>query len=138
MSRSGYTDGDDWSMIRWRGQVASATRGRRGQKFFRDLLVALEAMPEKKLISGNLISPDGSVCALGALGRERGRISTLVELDPEYCNDHLAGLFDVTHQLIAETEWVNDEVGRYDETPEMRWRRVHAWVESQIWDWTWE
>jgi hypothetical protein len=37
MSRSGYSDdyGDDepWQLIMWRGAVASAFRGRRGQPF---------------------------------------------------------------------------------------------------------
>ena len=59
MSRSGYTDYDDsdfanWNHIRWRGQVASATRGKRGQQFFRDLIAALDAMPTKVLITDDL------------------------------------------------------------------------------------
>ena len=53
MSRSGYTDDldDDLAMGRWRGMVASATRGRRGQKLLTDLLAALDAMPEKALVA---------------------------------------------------------------------------------------
>lgn len=55
MSRSGYSDDlDSWSMIRWRGAVTSATRGARGQAFFREMLAALDAMPEKKLIADDL------------------------------------------------------------------------------------
>ena len=38
MSRSGYSDDlDNWDLIRWRGQVSSAIRGKRGQGFLREL-----------------------------------------------------------------------------------------------------
>lgn len=59
MSRSGYSedyDGDHWDLIRWRGAVASSIRGKRGQAFLREALAALDAMPEKKLITGDLIA----------------------------------------------------------------------------------
>lgn len=54
MSRSGYADwcDDNWAMIRWRGAVASAVRGKRGQAFLRELATTLDAMPEKRLIGG--------------------------------------------------------------------------------------
>jgi hypothetical protein len=69
VSRSGYIDDiDDWQMIKWRGQVASAIRGRRGQKFLTDLYNALEALPEKRLIKHELKDETGEVCAIGALG----------------------------------------------------------------------
>ncbi len=56
MSRSGYCDDldDPLELGRWRAQVASATRGKRGQKLLRDMLAALDAMPEKRLVSGVL------------------------------------------------------------------------------------
>jgi hypothetical protein len=68
MSRSGY--GDDAEPLefgRWRGQVASAIRGRRGQKFFHDLIAALDAMPVKRLVTSTLKDEGREVCALGAL-----------------------------------------------------------------------
>lgn len=45
MSRSGYNDYsiDNWDLIRWRGQVASAIKGKRGQAFLRELIEALVA-----------------------------------------------------------------------------------------------
>jgi hypothetical protein len=58
MSRSGYTDGYDYdngSFAMYRGVVASALRGKRGQTFLRDLVEALDAMPERRLIEGDLI-----------------------------------------------------------------------------------
>lgn len=53
MSRSGYCDDcdDPLALGRWRAQVKSATRGKRGQKLLRDMLAALDAMPEKRLIT---------------------------------------------------------------------------------------
>lgn len=56
MSRSGYHDDmkDPLAYGRWRAQVKSATRGKRGQKLLKDMLSALDAMPEKRLVSGAL------------------------------------------------------------------------------------
>ena len=46
MSRSGYSDDYEPSNIAmWRGQVASAMRGKRGQAFLRELIEALDAFP---------------------------------------------------------------------------------------------
>ena len=73
MSRSGYYDdgGDDlWALICWRGAVKSALRGARGQAFLREMAAALDMMPVKQLIRHELIK-DGSVCAIGAVGRAR-------------------------------------------------------------------
>lgn len=45
MSRSGYSEElDQWDLIRWRGQVASAIRGKRGQAFLRAMLAALSLL----------------------------------------------------------------------------------------------
>lgn len=61
MSRSDYSeDLDMWDLIRWRGQVASAIRGKRGQKLLRDLAAALDAMPVKALIADELQTEDGA------------------------------------------------------------------------------
>lgn len=129
MSRSGYSEDCDnnWDMIKWRGWVASATRGKRGQAFFRELVSALEAMPEKRLIEDEL-RKDGEVCTLGALGAKRG-----VDLESISPDDHdrLATTFDVSSKLIQEVEYENDE-GGYRETPEQRWTRMHAWAKNQL------
>lgn len=68
MSRSGYCDDYDCDPLplgRWRGQVASAIRGKRGQAFLRELVAALDAMPEKRLIANDL-EQAGNVCAIAA------------------------------------------------------------------------
>jgi hypothetical protein len=143
MSRSGYDDCDDdrWSFIMYRGMVASATRGRRGQALLKDILIAMNAMPVKRLIAHEL-EQESSVCAIGAAGRLRGvDMSGLDPDDPET----VAGRFDVADCLAREIVWMNDECGYThewlpdqrqwrEETPEERFRRMRKWVRSQIKD----
>lgn len=135
MSRSGYSDDydgndDQWAQIRWRGAVESSIRGRRGQALLRELLEALDAMPEKRLIADDLITPSGEVCALGALGVKRGIADDLKTKDPwDYPN--LANIFGVAAPLIQEIEWMNDE-GVWGATPEQRWLNMRAWVAGRI------
>lgn len=129
MSRSGYSDDNDpWAHIRWRGQVASATRGKRGQRMFIELRDALDAMPNKRLITGDL-EADGEVCTLGALGQARG----IDMKDLDICDTEALGeTFDVAHQLAAEVMWMNDDAWPYCFSDEDRWTRVRAWVDQQI------
>ncbi len=130
MSRHGYSDDiDQWQMIKWRGQVASAIRGKRGQELLIDLVKALDAMPEKVLIADDLIDSQGDVCALGAVGVRRG--IPLSDLDPEE-PESIAEVFNIAEQLAREISYINDEGGNYNETPQQRWTRVRAWAMSQI------
>jgi hypothetical protein len=130
VSRSGYVDDDDidqWAHIRWRGQVASSIKGARGQAFLRELIEALDAMPEKRLIAKDLES-SGNVCAIGSVGVRRGvDLAVLDPHDPEGISD----AFGIAHQLVREIEWENDE-GAWDETPEQRWTRMRAWAVSRV------
>lgn len=130
MSRSGYTDEceNNWSAICWRGAVASAIRGKRGQAFLREMLGALDTMPEKRLISRELKAEDGDVCAIGAVGVKRG--VDMSKLDPEEY-DRVAEAFGISEKLAQEIVFMNDEY--YDvQTPEERWEKMRAWVVKQI------
>lgn len=130
MSRHGYSDDiDQWALIRWRGQVASAIRGNRGQQLLLDLIAALDSMPEKVLIAEELVNAEGDYCALGAVGAKRG--IAMDNLDPEE-PERVASAFDIAEQLAREITYVNDEGGRYDETPQARWQRVRAWAVSHV------
>lgn len=128
MSRSDYScDGDTWDLIRWRGQVASSIRGKRGQKLLKELAEALDAMPEKKLIADSL-KADGGYCALGVVGEKRGiKLNTL---DPEEY-ESVAEAFDIAAPLAREIVFVNDEECKH-RTPEQRWKYMRNWVEEQI------
>jgi hypothetical protein len=129
MSRANYSDDlDPLTLGRWRGRVASATRGKRGQQLFKDLLEALDTMPEKRLIAHELIA-DGEVCALGACGMKRGL--DMNDIDPDE-PDQVAVLFDIAEPLAREVVYMNDENGKCNETPEERWTRMRKWVAEQI------
>lgn len=129
MSRHGYSDDlTDWALIRWRGQVASAIRGRRGQALLIQLRDALDAMPEKALIASELVTEDGDVCALGCAAVARG--IDLTDCDPGD-TEYLAETLDVAVQLIREIAYENDE-GGWKETSEERWSRMRRWVEHHI------
>jgi hypothetical protein len=141
MSRSGYSDEDDGDNFPWRAQVANAIRGKRGQAFLRDLLAAIQALPDKRLIAGRWVEGD-SVCALGALGRARGvdmkPISEMVFQDDgdgealaEFYGK-VAKLFDIASQLAREVMHMNDEGNYAFENDEQRYRRMVSWVQSQI------
>lgn len=136
MSRSGYyEDTDDmWSHIRWRGAVASAIRGKRGQALLRDIAASMDAMPVKRLIAREL-ELNGEVCALGTVKERCTR--PVQEIDPEDY-ETVAAAFGVSEALVREIEYVNDECARWTqerglkETPEERFVRVREWVAEQI------
>ena len=129
MSRSGYCDdyGDDdpLALGRYRAQVASAIRGRRGQALLRELLAALDAMLDKQLVAGEL-EADGQFCALGVVGHARGL--NLASLDT-YDVESLGGTFNIADQLAREIMWVNDEyIGAWD------WVRIEICGPMRGWD----
>lgn len=130
MSRARYTeDFDDyWQLIRWRGAVASAIRGRRGQEFLREMKTAMDAMPAKQLIAYDIDTLQG-VCAIGSVTRSRKIDTSQVDL---YDYDTIASMLDVAPALVREIEYENDEVASHNETPEQRFARVYQWVCSQI------
>lgn len=131
MSRSGYSeDLDNWSLIRYRGAVQSAIRGKRGQAFLRELIDALDALPQKRLAPDSLQTSDGEFCALGAVGRSRGLdMSTMVDLDIET----VAAKFGIADAMAREIVFENDETWYGPAgTPELRFSRVRSWAESSI------
>ncbi len=137
MSRSGYSDDYDdenGALAMWRGQVASAIRGKRGQKLLRDLIEGLDALPEKVLIAERLQEPEtGCVCALGAVGLKRGiDLAPLEPLAEGGCTDAIGSAFDIASQLAAEVQYINDEGGWHRETPRARWERVRSWAIANL------
>jgi hypothetical protein len=128
MGRSGYSDGcEGWELIMWRGAVASAIRGKRGQEFLTKLLAALDALPEKRLIEGEL-EADGEVCAIGSVGRLQG--IDMSKLDPYEAVD-IADSFNISPALVKEIAFVNDE-WEWHATPEKRFEVVRKWAESHL------
>jgi len=144
MSRSGYSDDcdNDWQWIQWRGRVASAMRGKRGQAFLQEMLEAMASLPVRRLIANDLESADRvsfshwglieteSVCAIGAVGKARG--IDMTGLDPEDY-DSVATKFDIPTVLAQEIVWMNDEAS-WRETPEERFQRMRAWIETALYE----
>ena len=131
MSRSGYQDDcDGWELIMYRGAVASAIRGKRGQQFLRDLVTALDAMPSKRLIEGKL-EKEGEVCALGSVGKMRGISLPGFDLYDEQ-GDEMAKLFGIAPALAREVMFENDNDFCVPESPDERWQRVRAWAVQNI------
>ena len=107
MSRSGYSDDcEGWALICWRGAVNSAIRGKRGQAALRELLEALDSLPEQRLGGNSLVTAEGDYCTLGALGLKRGL--DLDSIDPED-RDAVAKAFGIAEALAAEIMFENDE-----------------------------
>lgn len=107
MNRSGYSDDidDTWAHIRWRGAVASAIRGERGQQLLREIAVTMDAMPIKELIAHDL-QVGGSFCTLGVVGAARG--IDMSHLDPEDPKQ-VAKVFGIAPALAQEIVFENDE-----------------------------
>lgn len=134
MSRSGYSDDcDGWALIRWRGAVNAAIRGKRGQATLLELAVALDALPEKRLAANSLVTADGEFCTLGALGRARGMTMSTIEADDR---EAVASAFGIAEALAAEIMYMNDEnpffYSTAPEAAEKRWQYMRKWVADQI------
>lgn len=133
MSRSGYSDDyeGDRPLEFYRQAVDRAMQGKRGQAFLREMLAALDALPEKKLIADDL-ERDGAVCAIGAVGKARGiRMDGIDIHDPR----EVAARFGVAWSMAAEIEYMNDEYLLRPETDEERFARMRKWVEAQLIEW---
>jgi len=124
MSRSGYSDeiDDNWGHIMWRGRVASSIRGKRGQAMLRELLGALDAMPDKRLYPNSFATESGEYCTLGVLGAARGtKMDDLGDAE-DGCDERLvAERFGVAAPLVQEIMWLND-----------RWVTDYKFVDVEI------
>jgi hypothetical protein len=141
MSRSGYSDDcGGWDLICWRGAVKSALSGKRGQAFLIELRDAMDAMPEKRLVTDTL-EADGQFCTLGVLGAKRGLDMRKIEA---HCPETVSEAFGIARAMASEIVFENDEHpghheqqadGSYKwvaESPERRWHRMRKWVDSHI------
>ena len=102
MSRHGYIDFDGEDPLaeaRWRGALKAAMRGKRGQTFFRELIAALDAMPNKELAAHSFVR-GGEVCALGAVALKNG--IDVSEFEPPDADDEDAWDDEVNHASLAE------------------------------------
>lgn len=127
MSRSGYSEDCEYLDL-WRSNVDRTIRGKRGQAFLQELVAALEAMPEKRLIRHKLRAETGEVCALGSIGLKRG--IDMTQIDPEDPGQ-VGKAFGISTMLAQEIVYENDEYD-YRQTPEERWSRMHKWAVGHL------
>lgn len=162
MSRSGYSDDcdDNLAFGRWRGAVNSAMSGKRGQALLRELLEALDAMPDKRLFSGSFKRADGEFCTLGVIGDKRGTKMDDLGDDEDGCDARKVGeRFGIAPAMAAEIMYHNDEYAvdehkwvdieicgpmrpweRHSRSvrvsnerhPQERWQAMRDWVQSQL------
>lgn len=130
MSRHGYSDEveDQLAYGRWRAQVLSSIRGKRGQAFLKELAAAMDAMPEKVLIAHELINDDGDCCTIGVVCKVRGL--DVAGVDPDV-PEQVAALVGISRQMVAEIEYENDDWAD-SMTPEKRWAYMRKWVQRHI------
>ena len=131
MSRSGYSDDYEFMGL-WQGTVERSIKGKRGQAFLTAMANALEAMPEKRLIAGQLVSENGECCAMGSVCVARSLDASSVDYEDR---DQVAALFNIAPSLAAEIAYQNDDdfFGyQKRETPEARWMRMRKWVEGNL------
>ena len=124
MSRHGYLEDDghsEYPLALWRRAVTSAINGKRGQAFLRELVAALDALPDKVLIA-EALAEDGAYCAIGSVGAGRGM--DMSQLDPEY-PEGIAQAFGIAPALVREIEWMNDDQPC---SPAERWKLVRDWA----------
>ena len=115
----------------YRGQVLSAIRGKRGQDFLRELAVAMDGMPQKSLIRGELIDSRGQCCTIGVVCKSRGVDVRNIDVEEP---EQVAQAVGIARQMAAEIEYENDEGSRAvtEETGEQRWRRMRQWVSLHL------
>jgi hypothetical protein len=63
--------GENPATYLWQANVRRGARGKRGQAFLKELRDILIAMPEKRLVESDWITPQGEVCVLGAYLRAK-------------------------------------------------------------------
>lgn len=138
--RISYADDEDFpgQFNLWQGNCQRSIDGKNGQAALRELEAALLALPEKRLIHGELQDSEGGVCAIGALAKYR---NVEVKSDPEEMEE--VGVELGMPRMVAWKVVALNDVGLesyYDTltgkfkcfTPEQRYERVLKWVREQI------
>src|SRR5688500_3217957 len=106
MSRSGYDEGDCDYLELYRGTVERAIKGKRGQAFLRELAAAMDAMPEKVLVEGELIDESGCCCAIGVVCKSRQLdVSKIDAYEPRWVGKAVG----IATSMAAEIAHMNDE-----------------------------
>jgi hypothetical protein len=91
---------------------------------------ALDAMPVKQLIAGEVVRDSKHVCAIGSVAVARNMNVEGLDI---YDRDEVSRAFGVAPALAAEIAFLNDDdFGYRTETPEARWKRMREWVNRNL------
>lgn len=129
---------EPWMQGQQAGALRSAIRGNRGQQFLRDLVAALNALPEPKLSAGALEDEEtGCCCAFGAVRRYRGTDAVPLYFDPQEKDldpPHFVEPFNVATALAWEVVEANEgrSVSNSEAAMRQRWSSVRAWAARQL------
>ncbi len=120
----------DWG--RYEAAKRSTLRGKRGQAFLRELIAALDALPQPELSEGALGDRrTGCVCALGAVALAQGdSFADLAKDDGNWSPDEAAERYSISPTLANEIISANDDWrdGNAADVRRSRWRHVRAWA----------
>lgn len=153
--RIGYSDEEDYpgQFGLWQGNCQRSLKGRAGQAALRELEAALLALPDKRLIEGELADDEGSVCAIGALAKHEGRLTEELRAEGEYDMEDVGvdlgmprlvawKVVEMNDIQFAGTDlvfgegpyrWPGEQPYFYVPiTPEQRYERMLAWVREQL------
>lgn len=87
------------------------------------------SLPDKRLILGALEDEEGGVCAIGAYGKRKGL--DLSKFDVDYETDEV-GIAGGMPRLVAWKVVEMNDIQLDHVTPEQRYEKMLAWVESNI------
>jgi hypothetical protein len=122
----------------WQANCRRSLNGRAGQSELRALREALLKLPDKRLSQGSLVDEEGDVCAIGAYAKAKGL--DLNQFDPEEETDAVgieAGMPPLVAWKVVEmndVEFASHSHSFSPISPEQRYSKMLAWVESQIHD----
>lgn len=124
----------DWG--RYEAAKLSTLRGRRGQAFLRELVAALDALPQPELSEGALGDRrTGCVCALGAVALAQGdSFDDLAKDNGNWGPDEAAEWYSISPTLANEIISANDDWrdGNTVDVRRSRWRHVRSWAVSHL------
>ena len=133
---------EQWAWIRFRGQVASAIRGRRGQATLKQAAEAMERLPRRQLITGELCDGTG-VCVVGAViyddfkskglspkaawNKLRG-LSRKIGRDAYEIEEYAVKELGFTRALANEVQFENDEGAGFGLDPRASYSGMLGWL----------
>jgi hypothetical protein len=141
MMRISYSEEEDFpgQFGLWQGNCDRSINSKAGQAALRELEAALLALPDKRLIAGELENADGEVCAIGALAKFRQHAP---HADPE-CEMEEIGIelgmpamvawkVVALNDLELDRRWDKETGQLVAITPEERYERVLAQVRKWL------